>query len=191
MSPEQYEAASLDGAGTFRKFTNVTLPAIRPVTAFVVVTSFISAAQLFDEPYLLTKGGPGEATLSVAMFIYRAAFERQQFGYAAAGCRAVRRRVRRQSDPQPRARHREGRRMTATTVTEAVTTRGAGRRPVPVRHAPRAGSPPRPPLRHVDRVLLVFVFPLLWALSGSFKRRGDIFSTPPTLIRVRRPARTT
>ena len=57
---------------------------IRPVTAFVVVTSFISAAQLFDEPYLLTKGGPGESTLSVAMFIFRAAFERQQFGYAAA-----------------------------------------------------------------------------------------------------------
>ncbi|MBF4574631.1 carbohydrate ABC transporter permease [Frondihabitans sp. VKM Ac-2883] len=84
VSPEQYEAASLDGAGPIRKFFSVTLPEIRPVTSFVVVTSFISAAQLFDEPYLLTKGGPGEATLSVAMFIYRAAFERQQFGYAAA-----------------------------------------------------------------------------------------------------------
>lgn len=81
---ELYEAAELDGAGIFRKFTTVTLPAIRPVTAFVVVTSFISAAQLFDEPYLLTKGGPGESTLSVAMFVFRAAFERQQFGYAAA-----------------------------------------------------------------------------------------------------------
>lgn len=81
---ELYEAAALDGAGPVRSFFTVTLPAIRPVTAFVVVTSFISAAQLFDEPYLLTKGGPGEATLSVAMFIYRAAFERQQFGYAAA-----------------------------------------------------------------------------------------------------------
>jgi multiple sugar transport system permease protein len=81
---ELYEAASLDGAGAFRKFTTVTLPAIKPVSAFVVVTSFISAAQLFDEPYLLTRGGPGESTLSVAMFIYRAAFERQQFGYAAA-----------------------------------------------------------------------------------------------------------
>ncbi|MEP7762615.1 sugar ABC transporter permease [Sanguibacter sp. 25GB23B1] len=81
---ELYEAAELDGAGAVRKFTTVTLPSIKPVTAFVVVTSFISAAQLFDEPYLLTKGGPGEATLSVAMFIYRAAFERQQFGYAAA-----------------------------------------------------------------------------------------------------------
>ncbi|QHC68129.1 ABC transporter permease subunit [Rathayibacter sp. VKM Ac-2759] len=84
VPPELYEAAELDGAGVLGKFRNVTLPAIRPVTAFVVVTSFISAAQLFDEPYLLTRGGPGEATLSVSMFIYRAAFERQQFGYAAA-----------------------------------------------------------------------------------------------------------
>lgn len=81
---ELYEAAELDGAGAVRKFTTVTLPAIKPVSAFVIVTSFISAAQLFDEPYLLTRGGPGESTLSVAMFIYRAAFERQQFGYAAA-----------------------------------------------------------------------------------------------------------
>lgn len=81
---ELFEAAELDGCGPFRRFTTVTLPAIQPVTSFVVVTSFIAAAQLFDEPYLLTKGGPGEATLSVAMFIYRAAFERQQFGYAAA-----------------------------------------------------------------------------------------------------------
>jgi ABC-type sugar transport system permease subunit len=76
---ELYEAA-----GRWRTFLTVTLPSIRPVAAFVVVTSFISAAQLFDEPYLLTKGGPGESTLSVAMFIFRAAFERQQFGYAAA-----------------------------------------------------------------------------------------------------------
>ena len=79
-----YEAAHLDGATAIQRFRNVTLPALRPVTVFVVVTSFISAAQLFDEPYLITSGGPGEATLSVAMFIYRAAFQRQQFGYAAA-----------------------------------------------------------------------------------------------------------
>lgn len=81
---EQYEAAALDGAGRIRTFFAVTLPGIKPISAFVIVTSFIGAAQLFDEPYLLTKGGPGEATISVAMFIYRAAFERQQFGYAAA-----------------------------------------------------------------------------------------------------------
>ena len=81
---ELYEAAALDGAGPVRSFFTVTIPSIRPVAAFVIVTSFINAAQLFDEPYLLTKGGPGESTLSVAMFIFRAAFERQQFGYAAA-----------------------------------------------------------------------------------------------------------
>ncbi|MEZ0164353.1 carbohydrate ABC transporter permease [Kineococcus sp. LSe6-4] len=79
-----YEAAALDGAGWWRSFTAVTLPALRPVTAFVVVTSFISAAQIFDEPFLLTRGGPNDQTISVALFIYRAAFERQQFGYAAA-----------------------------------------------------------------------------------------------------------
>ncbi len=81
---ELYESADIDGAGMLRKFTTVTLPSIQPVTAFVVVTSFIGAAQLFDEPYLVTGGGPGEETLTVAMFVYRAAFERQQFGYAAA-----------------------------------------------------------------------------------------------------------
>lgn len=81
---EQYEAAALDGAGRIRTFVAVTIPGIKPISAFVIVTSFIGAAQLFDEPYLLTEGGPGEATISVAMFIYRAAFERQQFGYAAA-----------------------------------------------------------------------------------------------------------
>ncbi|MDX3233332.1 sugar ABC transporter permease [Streptomyces sp. ME19-01-6] len=81
---ELYEAAALDGAGRLRTFATVTLPALKPVTAFVVVTSFIGAAQIFDEPYLLTGGGPAEATLSVTMFIYRAAFQRQQFGYAAA-----------------------------------------------------------------------------------------------------------
>lgn len=81
---ELYESADIDGAGAVRKFTTVTLPSIQPVTAFVVVTSFIGAAQIFDEPYLITGGGPGEETLTVAMFVYRAAFERQQFGYAAA-----------------------------------------------------------------------------------------------------------
>ncbi|MGP4114370.1 carbohydrate ABC transporter permease [Streptomyces sp. 4N509B] len=81
---ELYESAELDGAGAVRKFTTVTLPSIRPVTAFVVVTSFIGAAQLFDEPYLVTGGGPGEETLTVAMFVHRAAFERDQYGYAAA-----------------------------------------------------------------------------------------------------------
>ncbi len=81
---ELYEAAAIDGAGPVRRFWDVTLPALRPVTAFVGVTVLVNTAQIFDEPFLLTQGGPGESTLSVAMFIFRAGFQRQQLGYAAA-----------------------------------------------------------------------------------------------------------
>ncbi len=80
---ELYEAAEIDGAGPARRFISVTLPALRPVTAFVAVTVLVNTAQIFDEPFLLTQGGPGESTLSVAMFIYRAGFQRQELGYAA------------------------------------------------------------------------------------------------------------
>jgi ABC-type sugar transport system permease subunit len=79
---ELYEAAAIDGAGPVRRFWEVTLPSLRPVTAFVAVTVLISTAQIFEEPFLLTQGGPGES--SVAMFIFRAGFQRQQLGYAAA-----------------------------------------------------------------------------------------------------------
>jgi len=54
------------------------------VTAFVVVTSLVGSAQIFEEPFLLTQGGPNFATLTVGIFIYRAAFQRQEIGYAAA-----------------------------------------------------------------------------------------------------------
>jgi ABC-type sugar transport system permease subunit len=81
---ELYEAARIDGAGPVRTFFNVTLPMLRPVTAFVAVTVMVGTAQIMEEPFLLTRGGPGEATLSVALFIYREAFMRQDLGYAAA-----------------------------------------------------------------------------------------------------------
>ncbi|MFF1933740.1 carbohydrate ABC transporter permease [Streptomyces sp. NPDC058228] len=79
-----YEAAALDGARAFAQFRNVTLPMLRPITVFVSVTVFIGSAQIFDEPYLLTQGGPANATIPVAEFIYNAAFAQQQLGYAAA-----------------------------------------------------------------------------------------------------------
>lgn len=82
---EQYEAAELDGAGVVRQFFAVTLPNLRPVTAFIFVTMLVATAQIFEEPYLLTNGGPGSATISTTMFIFRVAFERQELGYAAAG----------------------------------------------------------------------------------------------------------
>lgn len=81
---EQYEAAELDGASIVQRFFNVTLPNLRPVTAFIFVTMLVATAQIFEEPFLLTNGGPGTATLSVALYIYRIAFQQQELGYAAA-----------------------------------------------------------------------------------------------------------
>lgn len=81
---EQYEAAEIDGAGLFRQFFSVTLPNLQPVTAFIFVTMLVATAQIFEEPFLLTNGGPGQATLSSAMFIFRVAFQQQELGYAAA-----------------------------------------------------------------------------------------------------------
>lgn len=79
-----HEAAEIDGAGPVMRFRMITLPALKPVTAFVLVTSMVGTAQLFDEPYLLTQGGPNNATLTAALFIYRAGFQRQEIGYASA-----------------------------------------------------------------------------------------------------------
>ncbi|MDT0319026.1 carbohydrate ABC transporter permease [Streptomyces millisiae] len=84
VSHELHEAAQIDGAGPIRGFWSVTLPQLRPVTAFIGVTVLVSTAQIFEEPFLLTQGGPGESTMSVAQFIYRAAFQRQELGYASA-----------------------------------------------------------------------------------------------------------
>jgi multiple sugar transport system permease protein len=81
---ELHEAAQIDGAGPIKRFRHITLPALKPVTAFVVVTSLVGSAQIFEEPFLLTQGGPNFATLTVGIFIYRAAFQRQEIGYAAA-----------------------------------------------------------------------------------------------------------
>lgn len=83
VSEDLYEAAEVDGAGALRKFWHISLPSIRPVTAFVAIIVIIGSAQIFEEPAILTRGGPGEATVSITQFIARAAFERQEYGYAA------------------------------------------------------------------------------------------------------------
>ncbi|MFI6846607.1 carbohydrate ABC transporter permease [Kitasatospora sp. NPDC050467] len=81
---ELYEAAMMDGAGPLRRFASVTLPALRPVLLFTVVLSTIGTLQLFDEPYVLTRGGPDNATLTVSMYLYDNGFRYFDFGYASA-----------------------------------------------------------------------------------------------------------
>lgn len=81
---EQYEAAAIDGAGPVSTFVRVIMPQLRPVILFCSVTSTIGTLQLFDENYVLTGGGPGNATTTPVLYLYKVGFEQLDFGYAAA-----------------------------------------------------------------------------------------------------------
>jgi len=81
---ELYEAAWIDGANSRQAFFHITLPMLRPVILYVMVVVSIGSAQIFEEPYILTEGGPANASLSIAEYIYTRAFNRLHFGYAAA-----------------------------------------------------------------------------------------------------------
>lgn len=76
-----YEAAQIDGANTVKAFTHITLPLLTPTIFFVVVTNIVSVFQIFDEPYLLTNGGPGSTTRTIALEIYQTAFREMNIGY--------------------------------------------------------------------------------------------------------------
>lgn len=82
---ELYEAASLDGASKRDSLFYITIPSLRFSTFFVTVTTLIGWLQFFEEPFVLTNGGPLDSTTSVALFIYRNGFQLSKFGYAAAG----------------------------------------------------------------------------------------------------------
>jgi multiple sugar transport system permease protein len=81
---ELLEAATIDGAGHWSLFRNVTLPLLGPATLFLVVFSSINAIQLFDEVFFLTKGGPGTSTFVPVYYIFTLAFQQGIAGYAAA-----------------------------------------------------------------------------------------------------------
>ena len=78
------EAARIDGAGTWQVFSRITIPLISPALFFVVINSIISSIQVFEQMFIMTKGGPSSATISVAMFLYQEAFLFLNMGYASA-----------------------------------------------------------------------------------------------------------
>jgi lactose/L-arabinose transport system permease protein len=80
-----YDAASVDGAGSVVRFLRITVPLLRPVILFCTVLGTIGTLQLFTEPYILTSGGPANATLTSFYYIYDTGFARFDFGLAAAG----------------------------------------------------------------------------------------------------------
>lgn len=79
-----YEAASIDGASEFQSFFHITVPLLRPVLAFVLVTSIIGSFQIFDTIAVTTEGGPINATEVINWLIFERAFERFDMGYATA-----------------------------------------------------------------------------------------------------------
>ena len=81
---EVEEAALIDGAGPWTRFTKIILPYLRPVLAFVMITSVIGSFQVFDTVAITTKGGPVTATYVIYLFIYKNGFESYRMGYATA-----------------------------------------------------------------------------------------------------------
>lgn len=82
-----YEAANIDGAGSVRRFISITVPYLKPITTYVLLTSIIGTLQMFDQAYIFSRGdgGPSNSTLTVSLMIYRYAFGNQNaMGYAAA-----------------------------------------------------------------------------------------------------------
>ncbi|HIQ92844.1 MAG TPA: sugar ABC transporter permease [Candidatus Copromonas avistercoris] len=81
---EMYESASLDGASFWQQLFYITIPAIKPIILFTTITSTIGTLQLFDEPYILTQGGPNYATITLGEYLYDNGFTYLKFGFASA-----------------------------------------------------------------------------------------------------------
>lgn len=86
VNKDLLEAAQVDGANAWQRFVNVTLPAIKPVAAFVVLLSLIGSFQLFELPYLMLNesAGPNNQGLTLVMYLYQQGFDRGDLGYASA-----------------------------------------------------------------------------------------------------------
>lgn len=84
ISPTYYEAAKIDGAGVFQQFRHITMPLLSPVMFFNVILGVIGSFQVFTQAYVMTGGGPNNATLFYALYLFRNAFEYFKLGKASA-----------------------------------------------------------------------------------------------------------
>src|SRR5580698_406897 len=84
IPPEPLEAALIDGASTWQRFRDVTLPLLKPAIVLALLLRAMDLVRIFDQIFILTQGGPGTATETVSLYIYRTAFRFSNFGYAAA-----------------------------------------------------------------------------------------------------------
>lgn len=81
---EVYEAAAVDGAGAWRRFRSVVLPLLAPAMTINLMLSIIGGLKLFDQVWVLTSGGPGNATETLSTLLYKNAFQFNEYGYSVA-----------------------------------------------------------------------------------------------------------
>ena len=86
---EYYEAARIDGAGRWRRTWHVTLPLMRPTFVFCGIMSLIGTFYMFDEVFVMTRGGPGRSSTNFGLFLFNQAFTDFRFGYASAAAYTV------------------------------------------------------------------------------------------------------
>lgn len=81
---ELYEAAHIEGANAWQRFTKITLPMLAPTTIFITIITMIGYFQLFAEPYIMTQGGPLDSTLSIVLYMYQEGFRWWNMGYSSS-----------------------------------------------------------------------------------------------------------
>jgi multiple sugar transport system permease protein len=84
ISRELYEAADLDGTNVFQRFIHITIPMMTPIIFYNILMAIIGAMQTFTQAFIMTGGGPNNATLFYSLYLYREAFRYQRMGYASA-----------------------------------------------------------------------------------------------------------
>ena len=89
INPDIYEAATLDGASRWQRLWHVTLPLLRPTLTFCTIMSLVGTAFMFDEVFVLTRGGPGVATTNFGLYLFQQSFQSFRFGYASAAAYVV------------------------------------------------------------------------------------------------------
>jgi ABC-type sugar transport system permease subunit len=86
---ELYEAATIDGASRARRLWHITLPLLNPTIIFCSVTSLIGTVYMFDEPFVLTQGGPGDSSTNFGVYLFNEGFTDFRFGFASAAAYSV------------------------------------------------------------------------------------------------------
>ena len=172
--------------GKWASFRHITLPLLRPTILFIVVITTIGYLQLFEEPFVMTDGGPLDRTLSISMYMYQQGFEFFHQGYAAADrVGPVPHRGRGGVHPVPRPPVGSVRRSGDDCPADISS-------PFPVAGPTAAAKPARlegrakrtNPLICVVLLigLVLMVAPFLWMVLGSFKPQGEFLRMPPTWL---------